>query len=60
MASKLLKTMICQPIADLHHLNYLRNLKMTTDAKVITGLSLLAILLFITFWFVEALPIIGS
>ncbi len=33
---------------------------MTTDSKVITGLSLIALLLFITFWFVEALPLIGS
>lgn len=33
---------------------------MTTDTKVITGLGLLAVLLFITFWFVEALPILGS
>lgn len=33
---------------------------MTLDTKVIAGLSVLAVLLFITFWFVEALPIIGS
>lgn len=33
---------------------------MTMDTKVITGISLLAFLLFITFWFVEALPFIGS
>ncbi len=33
---------------------------MLTDAKVITTLAILALLLFITFWFVEGLPIIGS
>ena len=32
---------------------------MITDAKVITTLAVLAVLLFIAFWFVEALPIIG-
>lgn len=33
---------------------------MALDAKVITGLVVLAVLLFITFWFVEGLPIIGT
>ncbi len=32
---------------------------MITDAKVITTLTILAVLLFITFWFVEGLPILG-
>ncbi len=32
---------------------------MITDAKVITALAILAVLLFIAFWFVEGMPIIG-
>ncbi|OED38626.1 hypothetical protein AB833_19035 [Chromatiales bacterium (ex Bugula neritina AB1)] len=34
--------------------------EMASDAKVITGLIVLAVLLFITFWFVEGLPLAGS
>lgn len=33
---------------------------MITDAKVITTLTILAVVLFLTFWFVEAMPIAGS
>jgi len=33
---------------------------MITDTKVVTTLAVLAILLFIAFWFVEGLPIISG
>ncbi len=32
---------------------------MVTDAKVISGLLILAVVLFVAFWIIEGLPILG-
>lgn len=32
---------------------------MVTDTKVIAGLLVLAVLMFVGFWFVEGMPIVG-
>jgi len=60
LALLVLKNTIWQPTSAAHlHLRHWEK-EMTTDSGVIGGLLLIALLLFLGFFFIEALPILGS